>query len=186
VKSGGRGARGADAPSADGQNLITQRIIRIPLQRLMAGDQSVNIIIRPGDVIRVPSPPSGLIYVSGQVARPGTYQLPATGGLTLLRAIVGAGGLGNLAVPSRIDLTRVVGKNREATIMLDGEAIAKRTQPDVWLKPNDVVNVGTTWWALPLAVIRNGFRASYGFGFVLDRNISNDLFGPPPVNAFGQ
>jgi len=186
VRSSGRTARTPSTPSADGQNLITQRIIRIPVQELLAGKQSVNIIIRPGDVIRVPSPPSGLVYVSGQVARPGPYQLPTTGGVTLMRAISAAGGYGNLAVPSRIDITRIVGRNREATIMLDGEAIAKRTQPDLWLKPNDQVNVGTTWWALPLAVIRNGFRASYGFGFVLDRNISNDLFGPPPVNAFGQ
>jgi hypothetical protein len=70
--------------------------------------------------------------------------------------------------------------------MIDGKAIADRTQPDIVLKPNDRVNVGTNFWALPLAVIRNGFRASYGFGFVFDRNIGNDLLGPPPVNQFGQ
>jgi polysaccharide export outer membrane protein len=186
VRASERQARPGSTPSAADQDLITQRIIRIPLQRLLAGEQSVNIIIRPGDVIRVPSPPSGLIYVGGQVARPGVYQLPSTGGVSLMRVIVSAGGYGNLAIPSRVDITRIVGKNREATIMLDGEAIANRTQPDVWLKPNDHINVGTTWWALPLAVIRNGFRASYGFGFVLDRNISNDLFGPPPLNALGQ
>lgn len=186
VRSGGRAARATPAPGGESQNLITQRIIRIPVRDLLAGKQSVNIIIRPGDVIRVPSPPTGLVYVAGQVARPGPYQLPLSGGLTLTRAITSAGGYGNLAVPSRIDLTRIVGPNRQATIMLDGEAIDNRTQPDVWLKPNDEIRVGTTWWALPLAVIRNGFRASYGFGFVLDRNISNDLFGPPPLNALGQ
>ncbi len=181
-----RTARQPSTPSAEGQNLITQRVIRIPMRDLLAGKQSVNIVIRPGDVIRVPAPPAGLYYVTGQVARPGVYQLPTTGGVTLMRAVAGAGGFDNLAIPERTELTRIVGHNREATILLDGKAIGKRTQPDVWIKPNDVINVGTTWWALPVAVIRNGFRASYGFGFVLDRNISNDLFGPPPVNAFGQ
>ena len=86
----------------------------------------------------------------------------------------------------KVELTRLLDHNRQATIRLDGRAIAEHTQPDVWLKPNDMVNVGTNFWALPLAVIRNGFRASYGFGFVLDRNISNDLFGPPPTNQQGQ
>ncbi len=181
-----RTARSPSTPAAEGENLITQRVIRIPMRDLIQGRQSVNIIIRPGDVIRVPAPPMGLFYVGGQVARPGVYQLPATGGVTLMRAITGAGGFGNLAIPERTELTRIVAHNREATILLDGKAIGQKTQPDVWLKPNDVINVGTNWWALPVAVIRNGFRASYGFGFVLDRNISNDLFGPPPVNAFGQ
>lgn len=167
------------------QNLITQRIIRVPLRPLLQGKQTYNIIVRPGDVVHVPQPPAGLVYMAGQVARPGPYQLPSTGGLTIMRAIDAAGGFGTLAIPERIELTRVLDKNREATIMVDGRAIALRTQPDVYLKPNDRINVGTTWWALPLAVVRNGFRASYGFGFVFDRNLANDILGPEPVNQIG-
>jgi hypothetical protein len=49
-----------------------------------------------------------------------------------------------------------------------------------------MVSVGTNFWALPVAIVRNGFRTSYGYGFILDRNIANDLFGPPPVNSIGQ
>ncbi|MDX2131537.1 MAG: polysaccharide biosynthesis/export family protein [Planctomycetota bacterium] len=180
-----QGAAGDSLPEAE-QDLVTQRVIRVPIKDLEAGKQSVNIVIRPGDVVRVPTPPFGTIYVGGQIQRPGTYSLPSTGGLTLQRLVHAAGGYAGIAVPSRIDLTRVVGKDREATIMLDGAAIANRTQPDVYLKPNDSVVVGTTFWALPLAIFRNGLRMSYGFGFVLDRNISNDLLGPPPVNQFGQ
>ncbi len=48
------------------------------------------------------------------------------------------------------------------------------------------MNVGTNFWAYPLAVIRNGFRASYGFGFLIDRNFGNDIFGAPPTNTVGQ
>jgi hypothetical protein len=51
--------------------------------------------------------------------------------------------------------------------------------PDVYLKPDDRINVGTNFWAYPLAVVRNGFRVSYGFGFVLDRNFGDEVFGPP-------
>jgi len=159
---------------------VTQRVIRIPLRKLVAGTQDCNIVVRPGDVIVVPAPPSGLVYMSGQVARPGPISLPPMGGLTLLRALDAAGGLGNIAIPERIDLTRMIGRDRQATIRLDGRAIAEQTQPDVYLKANDRINVGTNFWALPLAVIRNGFRANYGFGFIVDRNFGNDIFGPPP------
>ena len=37
-----------------------------------------------------------------------------------------------------------------------------------------------------LSVLRSGFRATYGFGFLLDRNFGNDVFGAPPLNEFGQ
>jgi len=176
----------AEDTLSPGDDLVTQRVIRVPVRELVAGRQSVNIVIRPGDVVRVPAPPVGTIYLSGQVARPGTYGLPSTGGLTLMRLIAAAGGYGSLAVPTRMDVTRVVGRDREATIMLDGAAIALRTQPDIYLRPNDHVNVGTTFWAYPLAILRNGLRANYGFGLVLDRNIANDIFGPPPVNQVGE
>jgi polysaccharide export outer membrane protein len=177
---------GADGLPEPEPSLITQRVIRVPMKELIAGRQSVNVIIRPGDVVRIPSAPVGTFYIGGQVARPGTFALPSTGGLTLLRAIQAAGGYAELATPARIEVTRVIAKDREATIMLDGAAIANRTQPDIYIKPNDNIYVGTTTWAYPLAVLRNGFRVNYGWGFVLDRNLSNDLLGPPPVNAFGQ
>jgi hypothetical protein len=50
------------------------------------------------------------------------------------------------------------------------------------MKPNDHVLVGTNWFAYPLAIFRNGLRMNYGFGFLLDRNFGNDVFGAPPSN----
>jgi polysaccharide biosynthesis/export protein len=181
-------ARGRESGSSDAavDTLIAQRIIRINYPELLNGRPGQNVIVRSGDVIRIPTPLDGIVFLGGEVARPGPFQIPATGGLTLTRAIDSAGGFGDIAIPEKIELTRMIGRDRQATIMLDGRAIFERTQPDILLKNNDHINVGTTFWALPLAVIRNGFRASYGFGFVLDRNIANDIFGPPPVNQFGQ
>ena len=85
-------------------------------------------------------------------------------------------------MPDRVDMTRIVGENREATIRLNLAAIRRRTEPDVYMKANDHVIVGTNWIAYPLAVFRNGLRMNYGFGFLLDRNFGNDVFGPPPTN----
>lgn len=176
----------AQEAKAKFDELLTQRVIRVPLKRLLAGEMQYNIVLRPGDTIRVPGQPEGLVYMAGQVLRQGPIQLPGSGRLTILRAIDSAGGLGQLAMPDRVDLTRVVGRGRQATIRLDLRAISEQTQPDLYLKPDDRINVGTNFWALPLATIRNGFRASYGFGFILDRNFGNDVFGAPPTNRFGE
>lgn len=181
------GRRGAAAPagsSRPGDDMVTQRVIRVPLKPLLAGDSKYNIIVRPGDIIRVPPPLSGNIYIAGQVNRPGVYNLPFEGRLTLLRLVDAAGGLGALGVPERVELTRMTGKNRQATISLDLRAIAEMTQPDIYLKPDDRINVGTNFWAYPVAVLRSGFRATYGFGFVLDRNFEDEIFGPRQQNFF--
>lgn len=162
--------------------LVTQRVIRVPTEPLVNGDARYNIVIRPGDLIRVPVPPTGNVYLAGQVNRPGVYALPAQGSFTLTRAITAAGGYGPTAIPERVDITRMVGTERQATMRLNARAIAEGTQPDVMLKPDDHINVGTNFWALPLAVVRNGMRASYGFGFLIDRNFGNDVFGAPPSN----
>lgn len=174
------GAAAPEAPAAGAPSapLVTQRVIEVPVKRLLAGDASVNVVIRPGDVVRVPPPPTGVVYLAGQVARPGPYTLSGDTKMTLLRGLDSAGGLSSIAIPERTDLTRVVGPGRQATIRLDLRAIAEQTQPDIYLKPDDRINVGTNFWALPLAVFRGGLRASYGFGFILDRNFSGEVFGP--------
>ncbi|PHQ81904.1 MAG: hypothetical protein COB69_03335 [Phycisphaera sp.] len=170
--------RADDAMSME--NLVTQRIISVPIERLMQGDARLNVVIRPGDIIRVPTPSGGTVYLSGQINRPGAFDIAP--GLTLTRLVDSAGGLGGLAIPERMDLVRMIGTDRQATIRVNYRAIAEQRQPDIFIKANDRVIVGTNFWAFPLAVARGGFRASYGFGFLLDRNFGADVFGAPPTN----
>lgn len=174
----------ASAPGQAGE-LVTQRVIEVPTAPLLQGIAQYNIVIRPGDVIHVPSPDQGNIYVGGPgISRPGTYNLPFAGRLTLTRLIFAAGGLSSLADPNRVDLTRMIGTDRQATVRLNVHAIFEGTQPDIFIKPDDMLNFGTNFWMLPLAVMRGGFRMTYGFGFLLDRNFGNDVFGAPPDNRF--
>ncbi|MDP6693457.1 MAG: polysaccharide biosynthesis/export family protein [Phycisphaerales bacterium] len=172
-------------PAPDKQNprkVVLERIIEIPWERLSRGDSSYNIVIRPNDRVFVDSPTIGNIYLRGAVTRPGVFQLPATGGLTLARMIAAAGGLSPIAKPEKVSLTRRIGTNLEATVTLNLAAIMQKTEPDIFLRPDDLISVGTDWGSTPMAIIRNGFRSSYGFGFLLDRNFGNDVFGAPPVN----
>jgi polysaccharide export outer membrane protein len=165
--------------------MFVERVIEIPYKKLKSGESRYNIVVRPDDRIFVEEPEIGVVYIDGQIVRPGTFNLPVNGKLTLSRLVAAAGGLGQLAIPERVDLVRMVGDNREATIRLNLGAIRQRTEPDVLLKPDDHIIIGTNFWATPLAIIRNGFRATYGFGFLLDRNFGNDVFGAPPTNITG-
>ena len=162
------------------EDLIVERIIRVDYARLVQGDSMQNLVIRPGDRIYVEVPPQGFVYIDGEINRRGVYTLPVQGELTLSRLVASAGGFSQIAIPERVDLTRRVGSNREATIRLDLAAIRNRTQPDVLIKPDDLVIIGTNWVAFPLAVVHSGFRVTYGFGFLLDRNFGTDVFGAPP------
>ncbi len=185
VAKNARGAPGS-AAEPDTRSLVTQRIIEVPVGPLLKGLAQYNIVIRPGDTINVPPPDAGLIYLAGPgIARGGVYELPQVGRLTIKQAVAAGGGLSAVAIPERVDLTRRIGDDREATIRLNLRAIFEGTQPDVFVKPEDQLNFGTNFFATPLAIIRNGFRMTYGFGFLMDRNFGNDVFGPEPVNRFG-
>lgn len=163
-------------------NLFATRVIEVDYQALVRGDSNLNVIIRPGDQIFADPPPEGVVYIDGEIIRPGVYELPRVGELTLSRLVAAAGGLGQIAIPSRVDLVRKVGPGREAVVRVNLGAIRNRAEPDIMMKADDHVIIGTNFFATPLAVIRNGFRMTYGFGFLLDRNFGNDVFGPPPEN----
>ena len=173
-----RGGRPAPQAAA---SMYATRIIEVDYQRLITGDPNLNVVIRPGDQIYIEPPETGFLYIDGEVNRVGVYNLENTNGrLTLSRFVSAAGGLAPTAIPNRVDLVRMLGNDREATIRIDLAAIRNRAEPDVYMQANDHVIIGTSFIATPLAVIRNGFRMTYGFGFLLDRNFGNDVFGPPP------
>jgi len=160
------------------------RIILVDWAKLQKGDLTQNVYVRPGDKIHVESD-LGVVYIDGEVSRPGVYNLPPIGELTLSRLVSAAGGLGQIAIPQRVDLIRKIAPDREAAIRVNLAAIRNKAEPDIVMRADDHVIIGTNFFATPLAVIRNGFRMTYGFGFLLDRNFGNDVFGPPPVNLVG-
>ena len=179
-------SRRSVAPVADDTpSPYATRIIEVDYQALAKGDSDQNIVIRPGDRIFVDTPEVGVVYIDGEIARPGVYQLPVAGRLTLSRLVAAAGGLNQIAIPERVDFTRKIGDDRQATLRVNLAAIMNRAEPDVFIRRDDHIHIGTNFWAAPLAVIRNGFRMTYGFGFLLDRNFGNDVFGPPPFAGFG-
>ena len=165
-------AAGEERTIAD-EYALRQRIIEVPYNRLLEGDMRYNLVIRPGDIIRVPPTIAGNVYLGGEVGRPGTFGLPGGEEMTFTQLMLSSGGFSPLAVPERIDLIRRVGDDQQAYYRFNGRSIFKGEAPDFYLKPNDTIMVGTSMPASLLAVIRNGFRVSFGFGFVFDRNFSD-------------
>jgi len=151
------------------------RIIKIPVDKLLGGDPRYNIIVRPGDAITVPVDLIGEFWVMGNVRGSGPVNLTGRP-MTLKMAIASAGGLNALAWPTKVEVIRRVGQNKEVTVMVDLEKIAKGLQPDFFIKPYDLINVGTHGIARYAAVLRNAFRATYGFGFIYDRNFGSQDF----------
>ena len=145
-----------------------QRVIRVPLQALRNGDLRYNIVVRPNDVIIVPPPVAGFYYVGGHVGAPGAYNMTGQK-INLKQAITAARMLDGLAVPAKTDVIRRVGDS-ELFVRVDLEKVFEGRQPDIYLKPNDVIVVGTDWYPPFLAAIRGAFRMTYGFGFLYDRN----------------
>ena len=179
----------AKAPAATGWDQIgsggtQRRIIRIPADKLLGGDPRYNIVIRPGDTIHVPVDIIGEFCIMGNVNSQGFINITGRP-MTLKMAIAAAGGLGPLAWPKNCEVVRRIGKKREEIVLVNLDKIASGEQPDFFIKPNDLINVGTHPTARWRAVLRNAFRATYGFGMVYDRNFADRDFGTGrPFDAF--
>ncbi|MCP4589534.1 MAG: hypothetical protein GY842_02195 [bacterium] len=148
-----------------------QRVIKISAGALRDGDGRHNIVVRPGDAIRLASGEFGEYYIMGHVFRVGAYSLTGRA-ITLKTAVAAAGNLSPLAWPQHCTVYRRLG-DREQMIQVDLDAIFAGKEQDFFLKKDDLVLVGTHPVSPFLAVLRSAFRMSYGFGFVYDRNFAD-------------
>ncbi len=106
---------------------------------LESGEAGPDATIFPGDVVSVKR--AGMIYVVGEVNRPGAFPLTRSEPLTVLRATALGGGLRPGATRSRIQLVRTSPEGRRDTYVVDlGKVLSGRTA-DVPLQAEDVVYV---------------------------------------------
>jgi polysaccharide export outer membrane protein len=63
-----------------------------------------NVDLQPGDTVVVPK--AGIVYVLGEVTRPGGYVLNSTGGITVLQVVAAAGGTTHVASAGKTRLLR--------------------------------------------------------------------------------
>jgi polysaccharide biosynthesis/export protein len=97
-----------------------------------------NVQIYPGDLIVVPR--AGIVYVLGDVNRPGGFVMQDSGKITLLQALAQAGGASKSASLSRTVLMRKNAQGYETTKLHVGK-IQKGEAPDLDLHSNDILFV---------------------------------------------
>jgi polysaccharide export outer membrane protein len=151
---------------------VSQRVIQIELLALKNGDPRLNIVVRDRDTIQIPID-TGVYYMMGEINRPGVYSF---GGreITVKQAVATAGNFSPLAWPARCEIIRrEPGTDKQITIPVNLDAIFAGLEEDLFLRDDDIINVGSDVLAPFLFVIRNSFRFTYGFGFVYDRNYAD-------------
>jgi polysaccharide biosynthesis/export protein len=104
---------------------------------------------RPGDVITVPT--RGEVLIHGWVAKPGSYKI--TPGLTVLGAVMAAGGPVFAAELNAVKILRRENDGREASLPANLDKIRQGASPDIPVRSGDIVVVS----ASGLKVVPYGF-----------------------------
>jgi polysaccharide export outer membrane protein len=97
-----------------------------------------SILVYPGDLVVVPK--AGIVYVLGDVIHPGGYVMTDDAQLTVMQVIALAAGTTKTASENHARLLRQTA-NGPVDIPLSLKAMEKGTQPDLSLKPEDVIYI---------------------------------------------
>jgi len=112
---------------------------------LLAQDYLVNPVVVIEVTKRVEEKEKRSLSILGQVQKPGSYEIPPEGKLTLLQVISLAGGFTDVANVKKIKIIRKDG-DKTRVIRANAESIISGTDPDVELKQGDVVHVGESFF----------------------------------------
>lgn len=124
---------------------------------LLKGNSDLNIELKPGDVIYVPS--LGNVYIAGAIRNTGSY--PLKGEFTTLSQIITtAGGTSSYANNSDIKIIRYLGDGEREIMQADLERILNGEGEDIILKDRDAIIVGASGTKRLLY----GLRIGLGFG----------------------
>ena len=111
----------------------------VDLTSLLSGNPTENILVRPDDTITVPR--AKLIYVMGEVHRPGGFPLHDTESASALQMIALAEGPLQTAKTDRARILRLQPNGQRQEIEVNLSKVLDRRDPDVPLKPDDILYV---------------------------------------------
>jgi polysaccharide export outer membrane protein len=140
-----RGAEYAQTSEISGSQPSTREkngeIEEINLKKLLdSADSALNVPVRPGDIVKVPR--AGIVYVVGEVQKPGGFVLQNNENISVLQALALAEGPTHTSAISKTRIIRTdpaSGKRTEIPINL-GKIFSGKA-PDTFLQPKDIVFV---------------------------------------------
>jgi len=125
----------------DQSNPSPETSIQVNLRDLLdSTDADYNPVVRPGDIVKVTR--AGVVYVLGEVRKPGGFALKSSEKLSVLQAIALSEGLTRTAAKSGARVIRTdpeTGERKEFGIDLN--KIMKGKDPDLVLESKDIVFV---------------------------------------------
>ncbi len=127
-RSGGTNGAGGDTVEVNLKSLLS------------SPDPRWNVRVHPGDIVKVT--PAGIVYVVGEVKKPGGFLLRSNENISVLQALALAEGLTRTSAKSQVRIIRTnpeTGQRTELPIQLD-RVLAGRA-PDLLLQPRDIVFV---------------------------------------------
>jgi polysaccharide biosynthesis/export protein len=140
-------ARAGALPVLDKQATLTRcavmrgrdKVMWIDLQHLLSvGDMSLNIRLQPNDLVYIPDSDETLVYVLGEVKKPGAYRLTAE--MSFLDALAQAGGPTEDANQDDLHLVRP-SKKSERILSMEDDIVASNPDANVALEEGDVLYV---------------------------------------------
>ena len=115
----------------------------LDLEALIAGeDRSLNVRLIPGDAIMVPFSRRLTVYVTGAVEQPGPVSFQSSEGITVLQAIIAAGGPTSRANMKNVHVLRKSPGGGQERIKVNIKKIQSGKMDDVVLQRSDTVVVG--------------------------------------------
>jgi len=134
------------------------------IELLQEGNLNLNVVLTDGNVVFVPEAP--LFYVLGFVRKPGGFALKRP--TTVLEGVALAEGLmEGEASPRDCALKRKL-PNGEIVIPLDLVAISEGESPNLYLTPNDIIDVRQTTLRKVLLETFEFFKRLFHIGYNLD------------------
>jgi len=106
-------------------------------QLLQTGDPRYNVPVYPGDIIKVKA--AGIVYVVGDVNRPGGFPVQDNEHITILQAIALGQGLARDADKSKAKIIRVAENGKQIELPVHLNKILSGEAPDRALRPKDIL-----------------------------------------------
>ncbi len=127
-------------PASDQRTTDDITVAEINVEELVRGRAAfADIEVRPHDVISVSQ--ADLVYVVGQVRKPGGFVMTGWGDFTVLQALSMAEGLDRTAAPKKAMILRKQASSGRIEVPVDLERIMSGRAPDTSLRSEDVLFV---------------------------------------------
>ena len=116
-------------------------VAHINIRSVMSGkDPEGNILIKPHDVVTIPR--ARMVYVLGNVTRPGGYVMTDNDSMSLTQAVALAGGWDHTAKLSQAKVLRASATSgTREEIPANVKSIMENKSPDVQLHPDDILYI---------------------------------------------